>query len=464
MNPTLAPENAKRESIIILLCKIFCIGLLLQFFANTFVSFIIGRNGTSAELFWLWKEIFAIVATAYAIYWIWKKQSWKKREPMRYMSIVFVVLSLFMLRITLGKWLSIIDFIKARKYDTIWFMIFIAIYYLAPAVSNTTREKLVKRFLDWMKWLLVGAIMWYIVLLLKPWVLKLFGYSTLEIEGQIGQRPPAIYWTREFEWFPRNQFLFERPISRWFFLIAFFPLFFVQFLQKKSLKKTWLRWGLYALNIILTYSRAARGSWVIELIILWIITYRKQMRFFLRKFLIPLILILLAVTWVAKDQIINREFSNTWHINLFIQWWHYFTDHWLTGMWAASVWPWSHFEGWTNFNPENQYLQIAIEFWIVWFILWMIRYLFLHRIGRTAFKNNLKNKIFSQKTNWLIACSIGMVWLSISWLVLHSFTDRMIVYPFMLIFGIVYYLYHNEPATEREWIALKVKIKKKGRR
>lgn len=182
MNALIAPENRKRENIVVLLCKIFCIGILLQFFANTFATFILGRDGSAATLFWLWKEFFVLAASGYAMYRIRKKKEWKNKEPMRYMTGIFLILSIYMIAVTLGKGLSIMDFIKARKYDTIGFMIFAALYYVAPAVSDATWEKLIKRLLQGIKWLLVGALLWYVVLLLKPGFLKLFGYSTMNIE------------------------------------------------------------------------------------------------------------------------------------------------------------------------------------------------------------------------------------------------------------------------------------------
>jgi hypothetical protein len=49
----------------------------------------------------------------------------------------------------------------------------------------------------------------------------------------------------------------------------------------------------------------------------------------------------------------------------------------------------------------------------------------------------------------VFAFGVGILWLSIEGLVLHSFVDRMIVYPFMALFAIAYGLYikekvHNE--------------------
>lgn len=43
----------------------------------------------------------------------------------------------------------------------------------------------------------------------------------------------------------------------------------------------------------------------------------------------------------------------------------------------------------------------------------------------------------------IFAFSLGMIGLSIEGLVLHSFVDRMIVYPFVALFGIYYASYYR---------------------
>ncbi len=436
-----------KEKVLLILYKVFFIWLLLQFFVYTFMTFQVGWDGMIPNGFWLWKEIFVIAWSLLATWYIRQKKLRTQKTAVRYITLVFVWLMVYGLLDTLFKWISITRFIKAWKYDFIWFMIFLTSYYLSHNISKENSQKFIHWTLKTLKTLLILALLWYTILMIKPWVLKLFGYDKLSIEGNIGQRPPAVYRTREFEWLPRNQFIFERPISRGFFLIAFFPLFFVQYLQRRSLKKTWFWWIVYALNIISTYSRAAWGSWIIELGILWAITYRKQMRFFVKKLLLPVLIGLIWVAWIAKDHVINREFSNTWHIQLLKQWLTYFSNHWLLGMGAWSVWPASHWAWWLNFNPENQFLQIAIEFGIIGFIIWMIIYLWLHYIGYEVLKTNWKQKKLTQEQWYTIAFSIWMLWLSISWLVLHSFTDRMIVYPFMLIWWIIYYMVQQKKSS-----------------
>jgi hypothetical protein len=93
-------------------------------------------------------------------------------------------------------------------------MIFLVVYYLSHICQKETLMNFVHWFLRIIKSLLIRALIWYTILLLKPGALKLFGYDRLSIEGDIGKRPPAVYRTRESEGLPRNQFIFERPISR----------------------------------------------------------------------------------------------------------------------------------------------------------------------------------------------------------------------------------------------------------
>jgi O-antigen ligase len=78
------------------------------------------------------------------------------------------------------------------------------------------------------------------------------------------------------------------------------------------------------------------------------------------------------------------------------------------------VGPASHWEGGLNFNPENQYLQIAIEFGIIGFLARMFMYVRFHYIGYTRLRLRWKEKNISLEDRYLIAFSIGMLGLSIS--------------------------------------------------
>jgi O-antigen ligase len=120
----------------------------------------------------------------------------------------------------------------------------------------------------------------------------------------------------------------------------------------------------------------------------------------------------------------------------------------ILGRGAASAWPASHhLWEWKEYNPENQYLQIWIEYGLIAFIGWMYLYLFLNFVWFKAFKDDYMDEKSSKEMKNLsliiFAFSLWMIGLSIEWLVLHSFVDRMIVYPFIALFGIYYASYYR---------------------
>jgi O-antigen ligase len=124
---------------------------------------------------------------------------------------------------------------------------------------------------------------------------------------------------------------------------------------------------------------------------------------------------------------------------------------------AGTAWPASYqVTGITAYNPENQYLQIWIEYGVLWFMGRLFLYWYLHRIAYKSYEEDLSWGMKEKKTDSKItkkrklygtivfAFGVGILWLSIEWLVLHSFVDRMIVYPFMALFAIAYGLYIKE--------------------
>lgn len=92
-----------------------------------------------------------------------------------------------------------------------------------------------------------------------------------------------------------------------------------------------------------------------------------------------------------------------------------------------------------GFNPENQYLQILMEYGVIGLLFWLAMLAFILwytakmvRIYRTTEKSSY------QKFLWwsLIGFGIGLIGLCGEGMVLHSLVDRMIVYPFFLLYGL----------------------------
>jgi O-antigen ligase len=287
-----------------------------------------------------------------------------------------------------------------------------------------------------------------------PRLLEFGGYNQYNYEWDIDIAPPAVYYSQYNQWYARNQFIFERPISRGFFLVAFWPMFFALYIKKRWWKNTILNWSLYWLAVLSTFSRAARIAWIIQTILLLLIEYRNNLKKALIYRIIPIVLIFWSITYIGRDQIINRDFSNTGHIKnlqLAVQ---KIQEKPRFGEWPGTAWPASHhiWEG-KEYNPENQFLQIRLEYWVFWFILRMLIYLRFLWIWWKALVESLQDKQRKHERYLgylLFSLSVWILGLSICWIVLHSFVDRMIVYPFMAMFGIIYGKYKSTKIKKPE--------------
>ncbi|MEI6425809.1 MAG: O-antigen ligase family protein [Candidatus Absconditabacteria bacterium] len=439
---------------LILISKIFFIGLLLQFFLQTFVSFGLGRNGTFWSLIWMRKEIIIIGLIGYAVYRLIKTHTLKSvfdRLGIRWFALGIIILTVFVfLTSLLITHVSISTTIISLRYSITGFVVFIAFALISFKLfpKTTLQDSHIEvRYVRVIKRLLVGSLIWWLIIFFVPRLLEFAGYNKTNYEGDIGIAPPAVYYSQYNDGYARNQFLFERPISRGFFLIALWPLFFALALKKRK-PGTIILWGsLYALAILSTFSRAAWIAWFLQTAILILVEYRQNLKKILLYGGLPLVLLFGTVTYLGRDQIINRQFSNTGHFDMIEIALGKIADKPRFGQGAASAGPASHHLGkGKEYNPENQFLQIWIEYGIFGFLGWMSIFIRLHRIGIVAFKKSQIGHTNKQKKYFgflLFACSLGIAGLSLCGLVLHSFIDRMIVYPFMAIFGIIYGLYKN---------------------
>lgn len=218
-------------------------------------------------------------------------------------------------------------------------------------------------------------------------------------------------------------------------------------MKQKPRHQKALRGGLYWLASLSTFSRAARIAWIIQIIILVLMQMQRKHRKIAAYSFLPVLVVFAWVTYVGRDQIINRDFSNNGHIKMIASAAQKVIQKPIFGRGAGFAGPASHYlaEG-EAYNPENQYLQIWLEYGILWFAWWMYLYLWLHLIWRNAYKleQDEKHRMLKKTKQYgilVFGLSLWLLWLSVEWLVLHSFVDRMIVYPFMAIFGLTYALY-----------------------
>lgn len=434
-----------------LITKIFLIGLLIQFFVQTFITYQLHGTGGIRSLVWMWKEIIILAIAWFLVRFLTKRkirEARRKTTPIKQFILRFGITLLVMLVVSIIVNQSGISItIMSLRYSMIGFAIFIIFFALAYLFFGTREINLIKRYARVVKVLLVGSLARRGILWLIPNLLGHFGYNQFNYEWDIGIAPPAVYYTQFDSGFVRNQFLFERPISRGFFLIAFWPLFFLLCMKKKPRHEKALRGGLYGLALLSTFSRAARIAWIVQIIILVLMQMQRKHRRIAAYSFLPILVVFAWVTYVGRDQIINRDFSNNGHLNMIVSAAQKVLQKPFFGRWAGFAGPASHYlPSGEAYNPENQYLQIWLEYGILWFAWRMYLYLRLHLIGRNAYKleQSEKHRMLKKTKQYgilVFGLSLWLLGLSIEWMFLHSFVDRMIVYPFMAVFGLTYALY-----------------------
>ena len=100
-----------------------------------------------------------------------------------------------------------------------------------------------------------------------------------------------------------------------------------------------------------------------------------------------------------------------------------------------------------GFNPENQYLQILMEFWIIWIIFRLSLCIIILRYTTKMIRlYRNKNKSPYQEILYysLLWFWIWFLWLCAEGLVLHSLVDRMVIYPFFLLYWVTIWLCEKE--------------------
>lgn len=436
----------KKENIRNLFVKIFLLWLLLQFFLQTFVMFKLWLKWWIRDAIWMWKEVMIIIWFIYLCYLLIKNKISFKKLPLKSYNIALVLTLVAVVVISLITQSSLSNIVMALRYDFTGFVILPIVFLITYFQYKDQWFYLIERYNRVLKWLVVLSLGRWLMIYIAPWVLDRAGYDQYWFEGNVWVRPPSVYYTQLNQWYVRNQFLFERPISRWFFLVALRPMFFLFNLKGKWRKKMLLWWSLFGLAVLLTFSRASWIAWFFQTIVLVLTQYRKELKKILLYGILPLIVVFGFVAYVWKDQIINRDFSNTGHLSMVMEALEKIKEKPLFWQWAGSAWPVTHQNGAKWYNPENQYLQIMIEFGILWFLWRFALYLYLHFRWLKAYIDNEKKYSKEQKfiKALVFAFSLGVLWLSIEWLVLHSFIDRMIVYPFMALFGIVLAVYFRQ--------------------
>jgi len=516
-------KNEKLTSVIKILCKVFFVGLILQFFLQTFVTYKLNLSG------WIWnairmrKEMILLVLCGCLIYTLiaqipsylqeMKKESksltfktffsyFRKERLFQFVILLIGVSSLCMVIAFLLQHASIKAFVLSFKYDLLPLRILGLGMGLGYFYFTEKDQELILFYRKLIKVVLFWGLFWWMILYFIPQTLRHLGYSPYNPEGLIGQAPPAAYYTNIYPHFEnsyvRNSFLFERPITFGFWLIAFFPFFFFGFLKGKKKKSQIFYCLLYGALVFSTWSRAALGVRGLEVIAVLVILNWEILKKHMIKILIGCLILGMGCCYLGK-WIFARDYSNTGHIILIVEgrklakeklfswrwiWYSGPASHQLCyreteepdmnplEMTFSEIHPDPRCETIRNinnqydiktfgYNPENQYLQILMEYGILWLIAWGLCFVWiLWYAFRTWKKYHMYSMNKKQEVLYLsiIGLGLGLLWLCAEGVVLHSLVDRMVVYPFFLLYGVIMGMREKErthlvfvPQKEKEY-------------
>lgn len=435
-----------------LFISIFIFGLIIHFIWITFLQFVVWIKAPFITLISLWKEIVILLLMGLII-WINVKRYgvawWLDR----------ITNDIYFKRLCIGVWWLIVitlisslingsfggHYIVAARYNFIPFIVLIIWYQVAQFISHWWIKWITHTYILLIRWVIGLSIIRYFILSTLPGALKIVGYDRHVYEGKIGERPPAVYYAALDHGAPRNQFIWERPIYFGFYLIAFWPLFFLLYVRKAPKTEAIFYGSLYMIAVFTTFSRSAWWVWLILTVIMGLLIYGRSSLKYLNYLLIPILIWWALVGRYFYYELFGpgRNFSNTWHINAFFKARELLQSHWLWWVWAWSAGPASHQLG-IGFNPENQYLQIWLEYGIFWLIIWLILVGFLTISGgMKRWWNHITsywaNTYIDKRDNHrlvLLSCNLGLFGLALCGLVLHSWADKMVIRPLMMIYGL----------------------------
>ena len=394
-------------------------------------------------LWWNSQTYISFFRDALWILFIWivtiahSEQLWLYFRKWKKVWITFIILILFSILISFLQWTGMSNMMIGIKY---WFW-YLVIFLTATFVWFAWIKKFSKDDMSWIQYLLMFILFfWFFRQIMKIFMPDFFinmWYGKLD-DFHYWSNPP-IYYLTGYEGTMRWQWMFAWPNNYGYFLIAFLPLVLLfcggtlqdlkNFIKSPRKNINFLMSILWIVAIILTLSRAAL-LWMIFVIAMlsknWIKSHKKA----------SIWILLVCIAWLVGLSIMKNE-STLWHINAKFSYVWEIVNHPLWH-WLGSSWPAIHHE-WTML-PENYFMQIMLDIWTSWFIIWALSIMYILLIIKNI-QNHFEKWNFDaeQEAVFLARKRLTLGWsaLLIMWLFLHVFEDSMVNYLF---FGLYWLL------------------------
>ena len=356
------------------------------------------------------KEFLLILIWLALVYEYFKSKKLPKFDLLDYLIFAFISYGVF---ITILNGLGLSNIVWWWRYDFLFFWVFLIFKHSYVFLKDEIKNFLKLFLLSW--WFAI--ILWIIIkVILGEEFLLNFWYILYNPSWVFEWWIPIYHWLEASWWIRRFQWIFDWPNQAAYFLIVFLGLFYAYY--KKITPYTISIWIIILVILFLTYSRSAvlgvlLALWLLSLVFIKTI-YLKYKKYTLISLWITL-LFLSSFFIIYKDNISNiilRWDSTRAHFERMWVWLERFLEkpfgHWLatSGPGFRNVYKWEITkEKEYYFIPESYYIQILVEWWIIFFALFVtILFLILYK----TFFVNL----------WL---SFALAWVYVMNIFLHSF-------------------------------------------
>lgn len=365
--------------------------------------------------FWIsyGKEIIWILFVLSIWFWNYKQFFWFIKKYLKEIVLITLLLIYWVvLSILNGK--SSLDIIVGFKYNIYYLIILLSSIFLGYMFDKKNIQKFIKFIMQLILGIIIFWLIWQIGKMLFPnfflgiWYWPIWDY--------VMWKNPPLYYRTWPGWEPRLSWVFAGPNNYGFFLVGFFAMYVMSVLKSKMSKfKKWLYSWLYIISSLLTISRWAI-IWILFQAYLISINFLKKHK---KTHIIWILIIILWILWIS----LRKHSSTINHLQAWIDGIKYFLikPMWY---WLGTSWPAIHYNWYIL--PENIFLQILIDIWAIWFLIWS---LFIFMILRNI-ANILKNKKNSEYRNYILYLSFWLLWILIEWMFLHVFEDSMVNYIF----------------------------------
>lgn len=464
----------KAQKYMVQWAMIFFIGMIIQFLAHTIFTYAL-HMPSWLSFIRLWKEFIIVGLWWLSIYILYIYRSYRNKllENKKNLIIIISIMISFVISLLISVIIhnqSIVTFLISAKFNYIPLIILCVGILIGNIIEHEQKTKILDTIITTIKYVLIFSLIRYGILHTIPNILDWIWFSQpgMSIERTAWTPPPSLYLTDFYSGYVRNQWPFWWPLSLWFYLVSLRPLFFTKVLYKKKFSDVRGRWLLYISMVISTYSRATRIIFFVSCLLLWLILYKTYRKKIILWWLIMLVLVWIYISLWWESSLFVRTRSDKWHIEFLQEWFALIKENFLRWLWAASVWPWSNHIEWVKevFNPENQYMQIRLEYGLFWMIWRFLSYLIVAWGSIKSYIHQFKNKYSSIDNETLLYIGIGIsiISLSIAGMVLHPFTDSSSMYPFMLLCGILLWSYTKWENHKNTNIEKETNITKKERK